>query len=252
MSSLSPWPPAYTLFSFGSIILKLMGQMQPKRNLKAYMLSLKNSKPKFYFILPKRKKKIAAIIREQSTFSPEPNLCQIPSSPAASSTWPRSYVTCTSCNDALRYTRKGQCPCVHVHPGNEPGDGYHIIPWDSHGINLAMRSNPPSHPSIAPQAPPPVLPDRAVQSFLTSSQKLPWNPLSLDMKHGLSISMNTSWTYLAKPPHSALKPWGTVGRSTGLSRASPHHLQQGRKSCHLTCLYPETCSASPLSTISFT
>lgn len=41
-----------------------MRQIQPKRNSKAYVPSLKNSKSKFYFMLFKRKKKIAAITME--------------------------------------------------------------------------------------------------------------------------------------------------------------------------------------------
>ena len=36
MFSLPPWALAYMLFSFGSVTMKLMGQIQPKRNLKAY------------------------------------------------------------------------------------------------------------------------------------------------------------------------------------------------------------------------
>lgn len=41
------------------------------------------------------------------------------------------------------------------------------------------------------------------------------------MKHGLTISTNTYQTYLAKPPHVALKPHGTTSSSTWLSRALP-------------------------------
>lgn len=119
MSSVPPWAPAHTLFSFGSVILKLMWQIRPNRNLKAYMLSLKNCKLKLYFILSKRKKKIAAIIGAQSTFPPKPNLCQTHfTSSSITHVTLCSCVTCTPCNDTLRYMGKGQCPCPHMHPGN--------------------------------------------------------------------------------------------------------------------------------------
>lgn len=50
-------------------------------------------------------------------------------------------------------------------------------------------------------------------------KKSPWKQLSLHMKQ--SISTNPSGTYLAKPPHSALRPQGTPGRNAGLSRTFP-------------------------------
>lgn len=52
--------------------------------------------------------------------------------------------------------------------------------------------------------------------------------LSLGMNHGISIPTNTSWTYSAKLLHPGLKPQGTAGRRTGLSRAfSPVRSRNG-------------------------